>query len=166
MGKQSSSAREVHVKLLRFEVRARRLTHSASSGACHRPTLGLGPMIVFLHSCLMCCLCWRGDQLLHASRRGGHEASVLSSQSQSVLSPERGELNCRTLGVLRLRFAVLELGGSRGFSELGDSCEFSELGDSESGTVNTDHRSATMWVRCAHFSYTFWYSKRLRCASL
>ena len=85
-----------------FRDKARHLADSASIGACHRPTLGLGPMSGFLRSCLRCCLCWRGDQLLLASRRGGHEASVLSTESQSALSLERG-------------------GSTAGLSEFGDS---------------------------------------------
>ena len=74
------------------------------------------------------------------ARRPADEATVLSTQSQSTLSLELDGLSCGTLGVLRLRFAILELGESRGSPELscsglhclkpGDSREFSELADS------------------------------------
>ena len=69
--------------------KAQHLADNAFIGACHRPTLGLGPISVCLHSCLLYCQCWRGNLLL-ASRRGGHEAFALSTQSESAVSPERG----------------------------------------------------------------------------
>ena len=81
-------------------------------------------------------LYWLGNQLSLAPRLGGLEASALSSQSQRLKW---------TLGVRRLRFAVLELGDSRGFC-----------------TENADPSSATMWVRCAHFSHMS-NPKRLHC---
>ena len=59
------------------------------------------------------------------------------------------------------RAKILDLGDSREFSELGHSCRFSGLGDSGRSTLN-----ATMWVCCAHFSYTFLYLKRLSRAVL
>ena len=68
--------------------------------ARHLATLGLGPMSVCLHSCLLRCLCWHGDQLLLASAI--HESTSLSTQSQSTLSPELG-------------------GSAAGLSDFGDS---------------------------------------------
>ena len=112
------------------------------------------PMSACLHSCLLCCLGWRGDQLLLASRRGGHEASDLSSQSQSALSLERGGSTAKlsefgdpdSLLLSSTTQEDFRSSATSEYWELGDSCGFSELGDSGSGTVNTDHRSATMWV--------------------
>ena len=66
-----------------FREKARHLAESASIGACHRPTGTRS-------QCVLCCLCWRGDQLLLASKSGGHEAYALSSQSQNALSLNRG----------------------------------------------------------------------------
>ena len=105
-------------------------------------------------------------------------ARFLTRRSRSVcseclraVSPERGG----SRGWIRatvLWLAILELGDSRGLSELGDpaglwelgdSAGLWELGDSGSGTVNTDHRCATM-CECAHsFAQRFLISKRLRC---
>ena len=75
-------------------------------------------------------LCWIGDQLLNASGRGGHEASALSTQSQSTVSPERGRSpagppECGDSGLLILSVATQEAG-----SELGNSAGLSERGDS------------------------------------
>ena len=84
-----------------------------------------------LHSVmLLCCLCWHGDQLLHASRRGGHEASALSTWSQSAVSQERGgspaglsECGDSDLRVLSAatQEAVRSSAAPAGLSELGGS---------------------------------------------
>ena len=87
--------REIHIKLLRFEIKL-------DISQIALPLALVTVPRVCLRSCLLCCLCWRGDHLLLASRRGGHEASVLSSQSQGALSLERG-------------------GSTAGLSEFGDS---------------------------------------------
>ena len=110
-----------------FRDTARHLADSASIGACRRPTLGLDP------------LCWRYDQLLHASRRGGYEASAPSTRSQSAVSPERG-------------------GSPAGLSECGDSDmrvlsaatrEVVRSSATPAGAaVETSHRYATLWMFC------------------
>ena len=94
-------------------------------------------MSVCLHSCLLCCLCWHGDQLLLASGLGDPRSDVPehSVSEHAVLWARR--LSCRTLGVRRLRFAVLELGDSRVSSEL--SCSGLQL---LSSATREDFRSS------------------------
>ena len=137
-----------------FRDTTRHLADSASIGACRRPTLGLDPMCACLHSCSLCWLCWLGDQLLHASRRGGHEASALSTRSQSAVSPERG-------------------GSPAGLSECGDSdlrvlSATTQEAVRSSATpadaaVETSHRSATTWVFCTPLRRRSLNPKRQRC---
>ena len=111
-------------------------------------------MSACLHSCLLRCLCWRGDQLLHASRRGGHEASALSTQSRSALSPGARRLaaglsECGDSDSLFLSSATQECVRSsatpQDFRSSATPQDFwSSATPADVGIVNSDHCSATM----------------------
>ena len=165
--------------------KARRRISSASIGTCHRPTLGRDPMSVCLHSCSLCCLCcsgdqwlhwlcWLGDQLLHASRRGGHEASALSTQSHSAVSPERGGSPaglpvCGDSGLLILRAATQEAGSellSSGWQFLSSAVQedvrssatpqdFRSWATLVDAAVEIPHCSATMCESALSFAQLF-----------
>ena len=101
----------------------RRLSPSHAGTRSHECFSSL--MSLLTHVC--CNLRWLGNQLSLAplTRRSRSVCSDLSVRGHCLRS---SAAHGRTLGIRRLRYAVLE------------------LGDSRSGTVNTDHSSATMWV--------------------
>ena len=104
----------------------------------------------------------RGGSTAGLSEFGDSDSRFLSSATQE--DPQSSAaLSCISSLELGDSRGFLELGDSAGFSELEESNGFSELGDSESGTVNTDHRSAPTWVFCTFLRRHFSNSKRLRC---